>query len=196
MTGGPKSGEYFKPFRNARKFDGIFKEVWRGGDDAIYEIPARSRSLAHVVRPEHMVAREPVGGLDIEPLAPYLAALDNPDLPLADFRWLNRHEAAISAGLRKGDLLSVQISHHPGWHATVAGQPRRIYRDNLGQVAIEPDCAGPCTVDLHYDGGLEMRIARVLSWSALLVGLALCIVNLRRLDLWLKPLRERSRLND
>ncbi len=177
MTGGPNSRETYKPYRNARKFEGIFTEVWREGDDAIYEIPARSASLAHVVRPEDMVARKPTGGIDIEPLAPYLAALDNPDLPLADFRWRNRHEAAISADLKKGQLLSVQISYHTGWRATVAGQPRRTYGDNLGQLAVEPACEGRCTVDLFYDGGLEMRILRLLSWSALAAGLLLCVLR-------------------
>jgi hypothetical protein len=186
MTGGPKSGEFYKPFRNARKFEGIFKEVWREGDDAIFEIPARSASLAHVVRPEDMVVRKPTGGLDIEPLAPYLAALDNPDLPPADFRWRNRHEAAVTADMRKGQLLSVQISYHPGWHATVAGQPRRTHSDNLGQLAVEPGCEGRCTVDLFYDGGLEMRMLRLLSWSALAAGLIFCVLGagaLRRLYL-------------
>lgn len=184
MTGGPKSGEFYKPFRNARKFDGIFKEVWRDGDDAIYEIPARSGLLAHVVLPEDLPSRKPTGGLDIEPLAPYLAALDNPNLPLASFRWRNRHEAEISAGFRKGDLLSVQISYHPGWRATVAGQPRRAYSDNLGQLAIEPGCTGPCTVTLSYDGGPEMLLVRLLSWVALIAGLALSVPRtgaLRRL---------------
>ncbi len=177
MTGGPKSAEFYKPFRNARKFDGIFKEVWRDGDDAIYEIPVRSASLAHVVRPGDMVSRKPAGGLDVESLAPYLAALDNPDLPPADFRWRSRHEAAISADLRKGELISVQISYHPGWRATVAGQPRRIYGDNLGQLAVEPGCEGRCTVDLSYDGGLEMRMLRLLSWAALAAGLIFCVLG-------------------
>ncbi len=195
MTGGPKSASAYKPFRNARKFEGLFKEVWREGDDAIYEIPARSRSLAHVVRTGDLPSRKPAGGLDIEPLAPYLAALENPALPLADFRWRNRHEAEVSAGFGKGDLLSVQISHHPGWRATVAGQPRRAYSDNLGQLVIEPGCTGPCTVNLSYDGGLEMLVARLLSWAALIAGLALAAMQERRLVLWSRPQRGKRRLS-
>jgi len=175
MTGGPNSRETYKPFRTARKFDGIFKEVWRDGDDAIYEIPTRSASLAHVVRPDDLPARRPTGGLDIEPLRPYLAALENPDLPPAEFRWRSRHEAVINADMRKGQLLSVQITYHPGWRATVGGQPRRLYADNLGQIAVEPGCEGPCTVELVYDGGLEMRVARIVSWLALAGGLIFCV---------------------
>lgn len=186
MTGGPNSRETYKPFRNARKFDGIFKEVWRDGDDAIYEIPTRSASLAHVIRPEDLPARKPAGGLDIEPLGPYLAALENPDLPQAEFRWRSRHEAVITADMRKGQLLSVQITYHPGWRATVGGQPRRLYADNLGQIAVEPGCEGPCTVELVYDGGLEMRLLRLLSWLSLAGGLIFCIPRGARRRLYLR----------
>ena len=30
--------------------------------------------------------------------------------------------------------------------------------------------AGPCTVELSYDGGTEMLVARILCWGALLAG--------------------------
>jgi hypothetical protein len=171
MTGGPRSREFFKDFRNPAKFEGRFKEVWRDGDDAIYQIPWRSASLAHVVRPQDLVPREIVGALDVEPLRPYVAALDDPSLPVATFAWRNRHRATITANLDSGQVISVQISYHPGWHATVGGQKRRLIRDHLSQIEIEPECQGPCTVELTYDGGLEMLLARIASWSALLAGL-------------------------
>ena len=47
------------------------------------------------------------------------------------------------------------------------GERRRIYGDHLGQLVVEPECNGACTVDLTYDGGAEMRIARILSLMTL-----------------------------
>jgi hypothetical protein len=163
--------DVYHAFRNRRKFSGRFPELWRDGGDAIYAVPQRSGSLAHVVGVEDMVAREPRDGVDADPLRPYVAALDDPALPLADFRWVDRHRATVAAQMRPRQMLSLQIAYHPGWHATVAGAPRRTYRDRLGLVAVDAACNGRCTVELNYDGGIEMRLARLLSWSGLAVGL-------------------------
>ncbi|HVX66776.1 MAG TPA: hypothetical protein VHA11_09255 [Bryobacteraceae bacterium] len=177
---GPRSQEPFKPFRNPNKFAGLLAEAWRDGDDVIYRVPRRSASLAHVIRPGDLPSREPIHGLDIDPLLRYVAALDDPALPPADLRWHNRHAAAITAAFERGQILSVQISYHPEWSATVNGAPRRVFRDHLGQLAVEPACAGPCTVELSYDGGSEMRMARAVSWMSLLGGLVWIVIARRR----------------
>ena len=86
-----------------------------------------------------------------------MAALEDPTLPLASLKWLNRHSAVITARMEKGQILSVQISYHPGWKATVGGEPRRVYRDNLGQLVIDPACRGACTVEIHYGGWIPRQ---------------------------------------
>ncbi|HSW50702.1 MAG TPA: hypothetical protein VLH09_11035, partial [Bryobacteraceae bacterium] len=58
-----------------------------------------------------------------------------------------------------------------GWRATVGGEPRRVYGDNLGQLVVEPRCQGPCTVEINWGGGLEMLLARIASWGCLLAGI-------------------------
>jgi hypothetical protein len=165
---GPRSSEFYKPFRNPRKFEGILPELWREGDDVIYRIPRRSPTLAHVMRPADLAPRRLAGGLDIDPLRPYVAAMDNPAYPLAQMRWRDRHSAVISGMLERDQILSVQLSYHPGWKASVGGQPRKVYGDNLGQIVILPDCRGPCTVELSYGGGLEALLTRLASWVSLL----------------------------
>jgi hypothetical protein len=169
---GPKSRESFKPFRNPRKFDGLLAELWRDGDDVIYRVPRRPYSLAHVIRPADLPPRRPEGGLDLDPVRPYVAALEDPGLPVAEMKWINNHQAVIGARMEKDQILSVQISYHPGWHASVGGEPRRVYPDNLGQLVIEPGCQGTCTVEINWDGGLEMLLARIASWGCLLAGIA------------------------
>ncbi len=180
ITGGPRSREFYKDFRNPRKFEGLFKEVWRDGDDAIWEVPWRGMSLAHAMRWSDLVAREPESGIDVNPLRPYVAALDNPEYPSAEFAWRNRHQATITAGLHRDQVVSVQMSYHPGWHATVEGQPRRVFRDHLGQLAIAPACDGPCRVEMAFDGGVERLATRLVSWSAMMGGLIWALVRGRK----------------
>jgi hypothetical protein len=162
-VGGPGSGEFYKPFANPYKFEGVLKEVWREGDDRIYLLPGRTGSLAHVVRRGDLVARAPVHGLDVEQVRRYVAALDDPALPAASLRWLNRHQARISGEVRPGQVLSVQMAYHPGWLAEVAGRRVPVERDAIGLTWVDPGCDGACTVNLTYDGGMEMRAAKAAS---------------------------------
>jgi hypothetical protein len=177
---GPRSEEAFKPFRNPHKFDGILPELWRDGDDVIYQVPRRSTSLAHVIRPPDLPSRQPVNGLDVDPARPYVAALEDPALPTAQVTWRSNHAAVISARMEKDQILSVQITYHPGWTARVGGQLRRTYSDHLGQLVVEPECEGPCTVEISYDGGFEMRLARAISWAALMAGFTWILLDWRR----------------
>jgi len=168
---GPESKETFKPFRNPRKFDGLLPELWRDNDDVIYAVPRRSSSLAHVIRRTDLPPRSPQNGIDMDAVRPYAAALEDPSLPVAAFRWSSNHTAAIDAPLQAGQILSVQVSYHPGWKAAVGGRPSRVYGDNLGQLVVEPQCQGPCTVELTWDGGVEMLLCRAFSWGCIGLGL-------------------------
>jgi len=169
--GGPRSSEYYKAFANPRKFEGVLPELWRDGDNVVYALPRRDRSLAHVIWPRQEVQRLPIHGLDVDPLRPYVAALDDPALPLAEMRWLASNRIGISAQMEPGQVISVQESYAPGWRATANGRAAVVRRDVLGLLVVEPGCAGPCTIDLVYDGGTEARWLRTLQ----VVGLLLCV---------------------
>jgi hypothetical protein len=173
-AGGPRSGEYYKPFQNPKKFEGLLEPIWRDGDDTTYRVGQPHATLARVIPRASAVARAPVNGIDVDPLRPYVAALDDPEMPRADFHWTSGHSARIATTLRPDRLVSVQIAWHPGWRAVLNGRPVAVKRDLLGLMAIDPGVAGECIIDLIYDGGTEMRIARWLSaLSALtLLGLA------------------------
>ncbi|MBI1791541.1 MAG: hypothetical protein HYR60_28765 [Acidobacteria bacterium] len=173
---GPDGGEAYKPFRNPKKFEGLLPALWRDGGDVIYGVPQSSDSLAHVIREEHVVSRGPKDGMDVGPIEPYVAALNDPQLPLAPLEWTSRASARVAAHLRPGDLLSVQVSYHPGWRALVDGSERRVRSDALGMMLVDPECSGACTVSLVYDGGLEMRIARAVQ----ILSAAGCLILLLR----------------
>ena len=170
VGGDAKSREFYHPYAHPEKFAGL-TEIWRDGPEVIYSVPRRRASLAHAMLVSDLVASRPPAYY-AKPLEPYLAALDDPSLPDADFQWRGASAAAITANLKPEQILSVQIAWDKGWSARVRGETRRVWQDKLGQMAVAPLCSGPCTVELAYDGGIEQQAARWLSAAALLAGLA------------------------
>ena len=170
VVSGPGTADAYRDYRDAGKFEGVLRERWRRGDDVIYEVPRRNPSLAHVIPRRAVVGRAPVNIEDVEPILAYQAALEDPALPPARLEWRRTQAAAIEAVAASEEVISVQISYHPGWRATANGAPVRLFADGLGLMVIEPGCAGACRVELVYDGGLEMKLAR-LARSLALIGL-------------------------
>jgi hypothetical protein len=181
IVSGPASEEQFKPYAYPRKFEGVLPALWRESDVAIYAVPRRSRSLAHVVRQADLARGFPPDAGHPAELQPFLAALEDPGLPEATFQWLGTRQARIAAHLQPAHLIAVQMAYHSGWRARVNGQARRVWGDPLGLTIVEPRCDGPCVVDLAYDGGTEMTLFRVLSWLGIAAGLAASGLAWRRL---------------
>src|SRR5262249_5234957 len=123
-------------------------------------VPQRSASLAHVI------SADSAGDL-----RRYMAALDDASLPPADFQWQRPRGATIRTAVNPGQKGSGETCYQPGWHAAANGRPARARKDGLGFLLIEPECNGPCRIDLSYKGGPEYITCRVLSFVALL-GLA------------------------
>lgn len=169
---GPKTRQAYLDYRNPAKFEGVLPELWRDGGDVLYQVPRRRPGIAHVVRREDVPSRAPAHGMDLDPVEPYLRALEDPALPSLSFRWLNRHQAEIDAVMTPAEVISVQITHHPGWRATANGKPCKLLRDALGQIVIEPSCAGNCRVVMTYTGGIERTVTRVAALATLLVWFA------------------------
>ncbi len=169
---GPLSSAPYKDFVKPRKFDGFLEPLWRDGDDTLYRV-SEDAELARVVPREALVSRKPIHALDLDPLRPYVAALDDPKMPRADFRWTSAHSATINAKLDPGQIVSVQMAWHQGWRATVNGRAAPVQRDAIGQMYIDPEISGPCTIEMIYDGGMETGVAyAVCALTALLLAAA------------------------
>jgi hypothetical protein len=164
---GPNSQELWKGFGHPKKFDGILPALWSVDDVTIYRVPLRSDSLAHVVPESALVRRAPSGPRDTGDVEKYVAALEDRSLPTAESRWEDRNRIHISTVAWPGQAVSVQVTHHPGWHAKANGISRQIKADGLGLMWLQAGCNGPCDVQLEYDGGTELRICRLLSAVAL-----------------------------
>ena len=73
--------------------------------------------------------------------------------------------------MQPGQLISVQETYMPGWRATVSGRDVRVHGDKLGLIVIDPDCNGPCHIDLEFGVLPEGWICRMLSALVTLIAL-------------------------
>ncbi len=166
VSGAAGRDAYKEAWRDPKKFEGVVPALFRDGDDVIYSVPHRTNSLAHVILRRDIVLRPPINLVDFEPIRALDETLENPAIPLASFTWKTASEAVINAQMTRDQLLFVQVTYHPGWRAVSAGKEVPIQRDGLGLMVIEPQCDGACQVTLTYDGGVEMRVAKLISFIA------------------------------
>ena len=178
---GPRSEEYWKRYSNPSMFDGVLPELWSNDDVTFYRVPLKSLSLAHVVPRDAIVSRRPFYGGDIAGIEQYVYALQElPALPNADFAWQGTDHARVRLAGAEQRALSIQVTYHPGWHASRDGQPLAVHRDGLGLMWLEPACAGPCEIRLDYHGGWELRICRWVSVAVLAALVVLPLLYRRR----------------
>ena len=177
---GRGSPEFWKPFHTPEPFSGTLPLLWRERDTSIYSIPRRKGGLAHIVPEAAIIKTAPQDFFDLTQIRAYVAALENPAKAEAEWRWIDDNHGRIQASLEPGDVVSLQITYHPGWKAFAGGKAASITSDGLAQMVIHADCSGSCEVDLSYDGGWEAKVVRILS-LATIVGVAVWVVaGLRR----------------
>ena len=174
-TTGPNSTEAFRPFHDWKKFEGVLPELWRQGENVVYRVPRKSTDPVRVIPKSAVTPRAPVNGLDIEPIQPFVSALEDPVMPAATFRWVNRHQAVIDAQTEAGQVIFLQISHDPGWKAIEDGIALPVMADPLGMSYVEPLKRGPVQLQLVYAGGAEVRLTRVFLALGLLMIAAFAI---------------------
>lgn len=180
---GRKSPEFWKG-NSSTKFDGLMPVLWRQEDTTVYRVPQRSLSLAHVIRAASVAQGAKAAPLEIRELEKYVAALEDPELPLADMRWKTLRSAEIHAQVARGQVISVQECYHPGWSARANGRAASVRRDGMGFLLIDPRCDGPCTVELTYSGGWEYWLCRLVSCCALAVLASYAWRQRRTFGLW------------
>jgi hypothetical protein len=166
---GPNSSEFWKPFADKTKYDGKLELLWSEDDTRLYRVPRRSTSLAHALR-EGVHTRG-----DWEDIKRFAAALDAERLPGLTFTWKGPNKAMIHGDIQAGEAVFVQINHHPGWRALANGVPAPIDKDGIGLMWIRPQCSGPCTIELAYNGGAELITCRFVSVFTL-AGLSLLFI--------------------
>ena len=180
---GRHSPEFWKG-PSSTKFDGLLPVLWRQEDTTIYRVPQRSPSLAHVIPDAAIATRDAAGALPLGELQKYVAALDDPSLPLAETRWTGFRRISIATTAGPGQAVSVQTGYHRGWRAWSNGRRAEVSRDGLGFLVVHPRCEGPCRIEMTYDGGWEYWLCRVLSVLTFLGILGYGGASLRRASAW------------
>jgi hypothetical protein len=158
------------------KFDGVLPALWHEGGETVFGVPQRSKSLAHVIPASAVVIKKPVHGLDLNPARAYVAALDDPSLALAEMTWSGSSAYRVRAPMQRGQVISVQVTHMPGWEATVNGHAIPVRSDQLGLTVLEPGCEGNCEIEVRYGVTAESWACRALS-ALVTLGLALCSIG-------------------
>lgn len=172
---GPNSPEYWKPlFRGPEAFQGTLPLLWRERDTSIYSVPRRKGGLAHVIPETVVVKNAPRDFFDLNQVRLYVAALEDPAEPVAEWSWLDDNHGRIRTSMKPGEVISLQITYEPGWKAFAGGKAAFITPDGLAQMVVRADCSGSCEVDLSYDGGWEAKLTRLLSVITIL-GVALAV---------------------
>jgi hypothetical protein len=174
---GLASKDYYHSIANPGKFDGLLPVAWQEAGDTIYRVPQQSTSLAHVLPRDALVSRRPIHGLDVAPLRPYVAALENPSAPIARLTWKDPDHGKIALSMRPSDVVSVQMTYDPGWQARVGGKKVALKADQLGFIEIDPACSGACSIDLVFQGGRERNITFAISLLATVALLAMIVLD-------------------
>jgi hypothetical protein len=169
---GKKSPEYWQPHDWADLYDGLLPVIWDEEDTKIYQVPRVLRSLAHVVPEAAVVTKEPATMADNGQVRAYMAALDDAGAAPASFSWLDDNHARIHANVGTGQVVSVQVTYHPGWKASSGGREVPVSKDALDDMVLKPG-AGEADISLEYDGGFESKLCRAVSVMVLLGGLVL-----------------------
>jgi len=161
------SKEFWHPFAAPAKLEAVMQPLWREDGVVICRVPVRETALAHVVPEAAIMRAGSQFGENVVALRNYVAALDDGSLPLTQFAWEGRNRIRVRTTVGSGQVVSVQVSYHAGWHAASGGRKLRIRKDGLGLMWMNTGCLGPCEVQMDYDGGWELRICRWISWLAL-----------------------------
>jgi hypothetical protein len=116
-----------------------------------------------VIPRDAVVTKQPIHGLDTEPARAFVAALDDPALPLAEMAWQGNSNFTVHAPVKRGQAVVVQVTWVPGWEARVNGRRVPVRGDGLGQMVLEPTCDGDCTIAVSFEDTTEAWVCRILS---------------------------------
>ena len=180
QIGGPNTANVYHDYQFPNRFRNVLPLVWSRGDDYVYRVPERTEGLARVVRARNLVTHKPVNGIDVTELRPFVAALDDPELPQSRFEWQGDNAAKITGVLAPDQVLSVAMNYDPGWTASSNGHPVPVRADGMGMIVVEPGCSGNCEVRMHWSQRWEPPFVIGAFLLALAASIAWCVLSRRK----------------
>ena len=104
--------------------------------------------------------------------------------PSGTLRWLSANEVSVSvASASAAAPIPIRMTWHPGWQAVVNGTAVPLFRDRYGLMVMNSPASGSYVANLTYDGGVELKLTRILmyaSWFVLLTYSAATLFRLRK----------------
>lgn len=157
---GHRSSDYYRDFKNPRKFEGVLEKVWEEKDDAIFRVtPVR---YAHIIKPEEIPAAT-VRNSDWKPWYPYVNAMLDPARPVLQLRWTDASRASITGKLGRGAQVAFAIPWDPNFRAFQNGQPVPLHASAAGLLYTAPLPADSEAMELRFVPSAEEIACALLS---------------------------------
>ncbi|MBI2686442.1 MAG: hypothetical protein HYX27_09010 [Acidobacteria bacterium] len=157
---GPNSEEYYRDYKNPRKFEGVLEKVWEEKDDAIYRLgPVR---YAHLLKTDE-IPRGTIQESHQEPWYPYVAAMLDPTRPALGFRWENARRASVTGTLPKGMHVAFAIPWDPNFRAYQNGQRVDVRANSTGLMVTEALPADSTALELRFAPSWEEIVCALAS---------------------------------
>ncbi len=175
------SQDVYPTLIDPRKFDGVLPVLLdNGAGDVIYEVPRRFPAHARVVDTAVVQALLPVTeGWGRDRLQAYVRSIEEgPDSPVT-LEWHGPEMMLLRATLQPDQLLLVQESYDPAWHAYLDETELAIREDMLGQMLVEVP-PGEQEIRLQVETALENQVGGIVTVLSILSVMALFAVGLRR----------------
>ncbi len=137
--------------RDHVKFDALLEaEHTDGAGYRIYKTPLRRPSPAILVSRHQWKSLPPFRSQrDRVALAAYVAWADLAEA--AGWRPTGPATAEVRVDLGPDDMILIRQDIHPGWSASLDGQPLPCLRDPIGFVLLDPRREGPSTISVSFD---------------------------------------------
>lgn len=169
VTHGRESEEFYRDFKNPRKFDGVLEKVWEHKDDHIYRIsPAR---YAHIVSASEIPGAVVTGG-NLGPWIPYVDAMLNPARPILQFRWNNARHASVTGQLPQGMHVAFAIPWDPNFRAYLNGTSIPLKANSTGLMVSAALPADGTALELRFEPSTEELACAALSLLTAIACLA------------------------
>jgi hypothetical protein len=172
----------YHDYTHPDKFEGLLTPAYQYNPhqrkgDIVYEVPLQNNSLAKIVDGNKLRALEPPeSGSDKPRLQAYVNLVDGSSTA-GDVTWLGSDALDIDCITTDDEVIVLQVTNDPGWHATVDGKPCPIGEDPLGFIVLDPGGAGEHHIELRHHPTADVWFGRVASIAT--VG-GLVIVGVRR----------------
>jgi hypothetical protein len=175
------SQEVYPTLIDPYKFEGVLPVLLNNGaGDVIYEVPRRFRARARVV--EEAVVREllPVSeGWYRDRLQAYVRAVEEgPDSPVT-LEWRGPETILLRALLQPGQMLLIQESYDPSWHAYLDETELELREDVMGQMLVAAP-PGRHEILMRFELPMENLVGRIVTALAILIVVTLAMTGTQR----------------